>query len=130
MSGDENLLVHVGRNDFDRLPSGIMAQDVFLTAYANGIHIGEEKSLFMPGVRSRVQEEALLRLISESAIVVALTEASPKSAELLLGQRIAHMLVIPQHNKGCLPIQARVDGKPSQGAFGAGITLFASLDRG
>ena len=50
---------------------------------------------FMPGVRSRVQEEVLLRLISESAIVVALTEASQKSAELLLGQRIAHMLVIP-----------------------------------
>ena len=45
-SGDENLLVHVGRNYWDRPALGIMAQDIFLTAYANGNHIEEEKSLF------------------------------------------------------------------------------------
>ena len=45
-SGDENMIVHIGRNYWDRPALGIMAQDIFLTAYANGNHIGEEKSLF------------------------------------------------------------------------------------
>jgi len=36
-SQDENFLIHIGRNDWDRPKIGISATDVFWTAYLNGI---------------------------------------------------------------------------------------------
>lgn len=45
-SFDENLLVHVGRNNWDRVGLGIAAGDLFLTAYMSGSAIEDDRFLF------------------------------------------------------------------------------------
>ena len=50
---------------------------------------------FGPGVRSVVQDNIIRCLIRQSAMVIVLTEASKQTAEMLYGERIKHMVVVP-----------------------------------
>lgn len=43
-SYDANLIIHVGRNNWDR--PGVAAQDLFLSAYMSGSSIGDDRCLF------------------------------------------------------------------------------------
>ncbi|MET2829778.1 hypothetical protein [Mesorhizobium shangrilense] len=46
ISFDENLVVHIGRNNWHRHHLGIAADDIFIVAYMNGIAIEDDRFLF------------------------------------------------------------------------------------
>ena len=50
-SNDANLIVHVGRNNWDRTNPAISARDIFLTWALNGIKRGKDEKLFTSDLR-------------------------------------------------------------------------------
>jgi hypothetical protein len=48
-SQDANLVVHLGRNNWNRSNLGISAKDIFFTWYLNGISLEKDKRLFSAG---------------------------------------------------------------------------------
>ncbi len=57
-SRDDNLVVHIGRNDYDRPRIGITARDIFLTAYDRGIAVeANDRFLFTCGGRVEASVE-------------------------------------------------------------------------
>lgn len=61
-SQDANLLVHVGRNNWNRPNLGISAKDIFFTWYLNGISLETDAKLFSAG--HRVSASVELRIDS------------------------------------------------------------------
>jgi hypothetical protein len=57
-SHDENIMVHIGRNNWDRPRIGVTARDIFLTAYLSGTSIEEnDRFLFTAGNKVEVPIE-------------------------------------------------------------------------
>ena len=57
-SYDANMVVHIGRNNYDRPALKITAQDIFLTAYMSGSYIDEnDQFLFSSGLKLEVPIE-------------------------------------------------------------------------
>jgi hypothetical protein len=59
-SYDPNMVIHIGRNDWDRPRMGITAQDIFLTTYMNGIAIEDDTFLFRAEQRLTLPIELLV----------------------------------------------------------------------
>lgn len=59
-SFDENLVVHIGRNDFNRDRLKIDAGDLFSTAYMNGIGIEDDRFLFTSSGALSLQVELIV----------------------------------------------------------------------
>jgi hypothetical protein len=66
-SQDANLVVHIGRNNWDRRQARITAKNVFFTSYLNGIPFEDDKRLFSSGRRLA----ACLELKIDSSYVAA-----------------------------------------------------------
>lgn len=56
-SADENFLIHVGRNNWNRPNLGIGAGDVFSTVYKNGVLVEDDRFLFPSSERLAVDIE-------------------------------------------------------------------------
>jgi hypothetical protein len=61
-SQDTNLLVHIGRNNWDRLHLGITARDIFFSHDVNGQRLDKDKKLF----KAEMQFSASLEIKVES----------------------------------------------------------------
>jgi len=56
-SQDTNLIVHIGRNNWNRPSPGISAKDIFFTWYLNGVSLESDKRLFSTKRRLSVSIE-------------------------------------------------------------------------
>jgi hypothetical protein len=56
-SQDANLVVHIGRNNWNRQNLGISARDIFFTWYLNGVSLVSDKKVISAGRRSSATVE-------------------------------------------------------------------------
>lgn len=90
-SFDENLLVHIGRNNWDRPALGITSQDIFVTGYMSGSSI-EENDRFL--FRSKRQVNLSVELMVDSSYRANLTVNGDLVFQHIVAPALCHRVVV------------------------------------
>jgi hypothetical protein len=88
-SHDENLLVHIGRNHFNRPALKLAAGDVFVTAYVSGIATEDDRFLFRSSKTISIPVELRVDRNYYAALVVDGTECFTRVVSPSICGRVA-----------------------------------------